>query len=572
MNNPRLFLWVALALILFVNYQTWMKDYGSSPAVVQGAAAGQGAATDLGATAPQAAANAPAPAGSGAPAAAPIAPTAPAAGGTMPAAAPVAASADAGSITVNTDVLDLSIGLRGGELDRADILQYPKVKNVPGVPVRLFRREGADALYVMQTGLAGDASANARPTHLAVFKSSFTAFKLLDGADELRVPLTWTSDDGVTVTKTFIFHRGSYRIDLEYSVNNAGSAPWAAASYAQILHDMPPVERSYLNVESYSSEGPAVYDGTKYRKLKIDKTDDANLSINIQHGWFAAIQHHFVSALIPPADASYHYSLRVHGHEYLATAMGPVQTVQPGTTGTFRETLFVGPKLQKQLEQIHPELSRVADYGWLTMLSRPLFWLMQNVHQLFGNWGWTIVFTTVLLKLLFYPLMEMSGKSMGKMRTLGPRIKNLQETYKDDREKLGRAMMELYKKEKINPAAGCLPMLIQMPVFLAFYWVLLETVEMRQAPFIGWIQDISSRDPFFVLPAIMAGAMFLQYKINPKPTDDVQAKVMMILPLVMSVTFAFFPAGLVLYYAVNTLLGVLQQWNINRRIAIAAAR
>jgi YidC/Oxa1 family membrane protein insertase len=564
MNNPRLFLWVALALILFVNYQTWMKDYGAEPVAAQATTAGQRAATELGATAPQAA---PAATGSGAPAATPGTTTAAAATAPTAATVPADVASEAGSITVHTDVLDLSIGLRGGELDRADILQYPKVKNQPGVPVRLFRREGADALYVMQSGLAGDAGAGARPTHLAVFSSSFTAFSLLDGVDELRVPLTWASDDGVTVMKTFVFHRGSYRVDLEYSVNNAGSAPWAAASYAQILHDMPPVERSYLNVETYSSEGPAVYDGIKYRKLKIDKADDANLSINIQHGWLAAIQHHFVSALIPPAEANYHYSLQVHGHEYLATAMGPVQTVQPGTTGTFKETVFVGPKLQDQLEQIHPELSRVADYGWLTMLSRPLFWLMQNVHRLFGNWGWTIVFTTLLLKLLFYPLMEMSGKSMGKMRTLGPRIKSIQETYKDDREKLGRATMALHKREKINPAAGCLPVLIQMPVFLAFYWVLLETVEMRQAPFIGWIQDISSRDPFFVLPAIMAGAMFLQYKINPKPTDDVQAKVMMILPLAMSVTFAFFPAGLVLYYAVNTLLGVLQQWNINRRIA-----
>jgi YidC/Oxa1 family membrane protein insertase len=195
--------------------------------------------------------------------------------------------------------------------------------------------------------------------------------------------------------------------------------------------------------------------------------------------------------------------------------------------------------------------------------------VLKNVHQFFGNWGWTIVFTTFLLKLLFYPLSEASGKSMAKMRTLGPRIKNLQETYKDDREKLGRAMMELYKREKINPAAGCLPMLIQLPVFLAFYWVLLESVEMRQAPFMGWIQDLSSRDPFFILPAIMAVAMFIQYKINPKPADDMQAKVMMILPLVMSVTFAFFPSGLVLYWVTNTILGILQQWNINRRIAAA---
>jgi YidC/Oxa1 family membrane protein insertase len=558
MNNPRLFLWVALALILFVNYETWMRDYGVPAAAPQTAATAAGTPGDLGSTAPQVGH-------------ATSAATAPAAPGAAPAAAADGA-AEAGVISVRTDVLELKISLQGGELDRADILQYPRVKNEPGIPVRLFRREGKGDLYVMQSGLAEDASAGARPSHLALYKSSFESYLLLDDNDTLRVPLTWTSDDGVTVTKTFILHRGSYRVDLEYSVNNASNAAWSAASYVQILRDMPPVERSYFNVDSYSFTGPALWDGTKYRKLKIDRADDQNMSLDVTHGWFAALQHHFVSAMIPAADVPYHYSLKVRDQEYLATVMGPTQTIQPGSTGAFKETLFVGPKLQAQLDPIHPELSRVADYGWLTIISRPLFWLLKQVHQMFGNWGWTIIITTFLLKLLFYPLSEASGKSMAKMRTLGPRIKNLQETYKDDREKLSRAMMELYKREKLNPAAGCLPMLIQFPVFIAFYWVLLESVEMRQAPFMAWIQDLSTRDPFFILPAIMAGAMFIQYKINPKPADDTQAKVMMILPFVMSVTFAFFPAGLVLYWVTNTVLGILQQWNINRRIAAVEAR
>jgi YidC/Oxa1 family membrane protein insertase len=247
--------------------------------------------------------------------------------------------------------------------------------------------------------------------------------------------------------------------------------------------------------------------------------------------------------------------------------VGPVQVVAPGATATFKETMFVGPKLQKQLNPIHPELNRVADYGLLTVLARPLFALLQFVHGLFGNWGWTIVFTTLILKLLFYPLAEISGKSMAKMRTLQPRIKNLQDTYKDDKQKLSQAMMELYKREKINPAAGCLPMLIQMPVFFAFYWVLLESVEMRQAPFMFWVHDISSRDPLFILPLLNAAAMFFQIRLQPKPADELQAKMFMIMPLVMSVTFAFFPAGLVLYWLSNTLLTIAQQWNINRRIA-----
>jgi YidC/Oxa1 family membrane protein insertase len=245
--------------------------------------------------------------------------------------------------------------------------------------------------------------------------------------------------------------------------------------------------------------------------------------------------------------------------------------VAPDTTATFDETLFVGPKLQADLETAGPRLELVADYGVLTIIARPLFWLLGKAFALFGNWGVAIIAVTFLLKLVFYPLSEASGRSMAKMKTLSPRIKNLQDTYKDDKEKLGRAMMDLYKREKINPVAGCLPVVIQIPVFLAFYWVLLESVEMRQAPFVGWINDLSSRDPLFILPAIMAVAMFVQYKLNPTPPDPIQAKVFMIMPLVMSATFAFFPAGLVLYWVTNTLLSIAQQWNINRRISAAAA-
>jgi YidC/Oxa1 family membrane protein insertase len=256
----------------------------------------------------------------------------------------------------------------------------------------------------------------------------------------------------------------------------------------------------------------------------------------------------------------------VQGNQYLLSVAGPSTLVAPGATGTFKETLFVGPKLQAQLGGIAERLDLVADYGKLTMLSKPLFWALGTVHNAVGNWGLAIILVTLLLKLLFYPLSESSGKSMAKMRVLAPRIKALQETYKDDKEQLGKKMMEIYQKEKINPIAGCLPMLIQMPVFFAFYWVLLESVEMRQAPFFGWITDISSKDPFYILPILMAIAMFVQYKLNPAPADPVQAKVFMILPLVMSVTFAFFPAGLVLYWVTNTVLSIAQQWNINRRI------
>ena len=554
MTNLRPFLWAALALILFVNYETWQRDY---PPPAPPTAAAKAALGDLDTAVPgttPAATPAPAPSPAAAPAVAVDAPEA-------------AAAPQATTVSVRTDVYELHIGLRGGELTTADILQYPKVKNEPGVPVRLLRRDGAESLYVLQSGLqAGSATGGATPTHQVQYKSAFDSFRLLDGIDVLRVPLTWTSDDGVTVTKTFVLKRGSYRIDVEYSVQNGSAAPWSAASYAQILHDMPPVGQSYFDVASYSFEGPAIWDGNKYRKLKIDNVDDAKLSQDVTNGWLAALQHHFVAAYVPVANVPYHYSMQVRGQQYLSRAVGPVQVVAPGATATFKETMFVGPKMQKQLNPIHPELNRVADYGLLTILARPLFSLLQFIHGLFGNWGWTIVFTTLILKLLFYPLAEISGKSMAKMRTLGPRIKNLQDTFKDDKQKLSQAMMELYKREKINPAAGCLPMLIQMPVFFAFYWVLLESVEMRQAPFMFWVYDISSRDPLFILPLLNAAAMYFQIRLQPKPADELQAKLFMIMPLVMSVTFAFFPAGLVLYWLSNTLLTIAQQWNINRRI------
>ncbi len=274
---------------------------------------------------------------------------------------------------------------------------------------------------------------------------------------------------------------------------------------------------------------------------------------------------------MPPKDQSFRFTLSGSGDEFRLAATGPTQTVPAGASGTIAATLYVGPKLQKELAATGPELARVADYGRLYFLAKPLFWLLDKAHGVTGNWGIAIILVTLMLKVLFYPLSEASGRSMAKMKLLAPRIKNLQETYKDDREKLGKATMELYQREKVNPVAGCLPMIVQMPVFLAFYWVLLEAVEMRQAPFAGWIHDLSSQDPYYILPAIMAAAMFAQFKLNPAPPDPTQAKVMMIMPLVMSVTFAFFPSGLVLYWVTNTLATMLQQWNINRRIAAAPA-
>jgi YidC/Oxa1 family membrane protein insertase len=566
-SNLRVFLWAALALLLFYDYQAWMRDYpppgatAATPAAAPSTAPAPG--SELGERIPQTPA-----APAAAPPAASSATASAAESATSAAATPGAGAAPPGTVHVRTDVLDVDIATRGGTLERVDLLAYPRVKG-EATPVRLENHEDPTSLYELQSGLTGP-EGGTYPTHLATYHSAEDDYHL-DGGNELTVPLTW-NENGVSVTKTFVFRRGQYRIDVNYAVRNGGGVVWEARPYAQILRNDPPTKRSMFNVESYAFHGPALYDGTRYRKLDTADAQDSHLSLEVRDGWVAALQHHFVSAIIPPRGAPWRFSLSVEGQQYLLSASGPQQSLAPGASAEFSTTFFTGPKLQGQLDAVSPELGRVADYGRLWFLAQPLFLLLKKVHALTGNWGVAIILVTFLLKLAFYPLSEASGRSMAKMKTLQPRIKNLQETYKDDREKLGRAMMELYKREKINPVAGCLPIIIQIPVFLAFYWVLLESVEMRQAPFAFWIHDLSSRDPLFILPAIMAGAMFVQYKLNPAPPDPVQARVFMIMPIVMSATFAFFPAGLVLYWVTNTILSIAQQWNINRRIAQEAAR
>jgi YidC/Oxa1 family membrane protein insertase len=386
---------------------------------------------------------------------------------------------------------------------------------------------------------------------------------LADGEKELKVPLTWTDGRGLTVTKTFLFTRGWYSIDLSYEVKNQGPDARSLASYGQILRHWEHASRSYFDVETYSFKGPAVFD-SKYRDLKVESEADSKFSETVTDGWVASLQHHFVSAIVPPAGQAYDYRLQVQGHEYLLNATGPFKQIAAGASAQFHEKLFVGPKLQAQLAATGPNLERTVDYGTLWLIAEPLFKALSWIHGVVGNWGWAIIIVTALIKLIFFPLSQTSGKSMAKMRAVAPRMKQIQESFKDDREKLGRAMMELYKKEKINPLAGCLPMVVQIPVFISFYWVLLESVEMRQAPFLLWINDLSARDPFFVLPLLMGGAMFGQFKLNPAPPDPMQAKIMQFMPLVMTGTMAWFPSGLVLYWLTNTVLSIAQQWRINQ--------
>ncbi len=552
MPNQRLFLWAALALVLWLNYEAWRRDYSPPPL-----------------------SNVPS---ETTPAAQTPTPTAPSLDQTVPALPSASETPDAppaqavpaveteGELTddvrVVTDVLDLRIGIQGGELKRADLLQYPKDKRRPEIVLRLLNDSPTEP-FLFQSGLT-TGTPGAQPDHLAKYTTPTREYRLAEAADEVKVPLTWTDGQGVTVTKTFTFSRGSYAIRVDYEVENRGAQEWRAASYVQFLRQQPHIERSMFDVETYAFMGPAIYDGNSYRKLDIEDEEDRVLSATFTGGWLAAMQHHFVAAAVAAPGQPYQYRLQVNDGRYLLGAVGPTQVVPAAGSFKLSETVFVGPKLQAQLEHTGPRLELVADYGMLTIIAKPLFLLLKWVHGLVGNWGWAIVIVTALIKLVFYPLSEASGRSMAKMRALAPRIKNIQERYKDDREQLGRAMMELYKREKINPLAGCLPIIVQIPVFLAFYWVLLESVEMRQAPFMLWIDDLSSRDPIFILPLLMGAAMFGQYKLNPAPPDPVQAKVFMFMPIIMTVMFAWFPSGLVLYWLTNTVLSIAQQWRINR--------
>src|SRR5882672_3050883 len=576
MPNTRMLLWIALAAILYLNYEAWMHDYpasGQRDTTAQSAAGTPGAAGNLGDSVPQAASSATPPVTPGA------APTAAATAATVPTAEPFAAppagAAPDDSATqpvhVTTDVFNLVINLKGGELAQADLLQYPLRKDAPNIPVRLLSRDPPAALYLLQTGLSG-AAGEAAPTHLATWTAAEKTFALAAGAKELRVPLTWTDGQGLSVTKTFVFARGLYSIDLIYDVQNAGAAPRRLAVYSQILRHWEHPSRSYFDVETYSFKGPAVFDGAKSHDLNVENETDSKFSETITSGWLASLQHQFVSAIVPPPDQPYQYRLQVSDNKYLLSATGPATEVAAGGKAQFREKLFVGPKLQSQLAATGPRLERTVDFGILTVLAQPLFATLNWVHGLVGNWGWAIIIVTALIKLIFYPLSQASGRSMAKMRTVAPRMKQIQDTFKDDREKLGRAMMELYKKEKINPLAGCLPMLVQIPLFISFYRVLLESVEMRQAPFLLWVNDLSSRDPFFVLPLLMGAAMFAQFKLNPAPPDPMQAKIMQFMPLVMTGMMAWFPCGLVLYWLTNTLLTIAQQWRVNQVVEAEAAK
>jgi len=552
MDNQRLFIWAFFVMMGWITYQTWVKDYAPRPTqpVAEQTAETTGplSVNESGDDMPEI---------SDAPAGAEAMPAAP--GDTQD----VATAPTAPTISVTTDVFNIQISTQGGTLQGATLSKYPVEKDRPDEPVRLLDTAGRTYGLIESGVRAADGAAEA--THLEVFTAPRSSYELGD-ADELVVPLTWTDASGLKVEKRYRFTRGGYAIGLEQTVTNETATEWRGAEYVRIKRRSQEVERSMFNVDSYSFDGPIIYDGDKSEKLKRDDLlDDGRYGYTAQQGWFGSIEHHFLRAVVPTPGVDYKFDVAVVGDVATSSAIRrSLVSVAPGDSQTFTTTLFVGPKLQQQLEEIDESLKLTVDYGWLTIISQPLFWLLSVVYGFVANWGVAIIVVTFLIKLAFYKLTESSGRSMAKMRNLQPRMKALQDRYKDDRQALSQAMMDLYKREKVNPAAGCLPILIQMPFFLAFYWVLLESVEMRQAPFALWITDLSTRDPYFILPLIMGVAMFTQQKLNPAPADPVQAKVMQVMPIMFTVFFAFFPSGLVLYWVTNTLLSIAQQWKINK--------
>ena len=476
-------------------------------------------------------------------------------------------------ITVTTDVLEVEIDLTGGTVVSASLLDYPVVLNDPDTKINLFSKQG-ETMFIAQSGLLSQQSA---PNHTSPFQSTRLDYKLASGADEIRVPLTWESQDGVQVGKTFVFKRDHYDIDVQYQVTNNSGAMWTGSRYDQLQQSVPGDEDSggFTNPGRYSFRGLGFYSPEdKFEKVAFDDVADEPFSKTYSGGWLAMIQHYFFTAWIPPENEEASYStkeLKTEGWpRYIARNVSPQQQVAPGGLGEFSSRLYVGPKLQDRIPKVAPGLEHTVNYGIFTVFSKPLFWLLEKIHSVVGNWGWAIVLLTILVKGAFFKLTEAQYKSMARMRKLQPRIDQLKERYGDDRQRMSQAMMEMYKKEKVNPLGGCLPILVQIPVFIALYWVLLESVELRQAPFILWIENLSDRDPYFVLPLLNAAFMFATQRLTPTAgMDPMQRKMMNMMPLVFSIMFAFFPAGLVLYWATNAGLSLAQQYYITRKIAAA---
>jgi YidC/Oxa1 family membrane protein insertase len=472
-------------------------------------------------------------------------------------------------VVVTTDVMEVSINAKkGADIVQASLLNYYPDKKNKTQNIELLSY-GDNSYHYLQTGLLS-LDGQPEPNHQEAFVSNKARHAFIREQQEtLRVSFRWQpkeEDTNIEVVKSYIFKRGRYDVQLVYEIKNKGSKDYPFVLYNRLVKKDIETERSMFDVETYSFNGPIVFNGESYEKKETENPEGPVVEAHTS-GWAANIQHHFLVAAIPQQGEPFTYRVDADrpNNLYRVSMVGEQpSTLRPGQTTAVATTFFIGPKVQKQLRETAPGLELAVDYGRLTFLATPLFWLLEKAHGMVKNWGLAIIFVTFLIKLVFFPLTEASGKSMAKMRTVQPRLKALQERHKDNKQALSQATMELYKKEKVNPLAGCLPMLIQIPFFISFYWVLLESVEIRQAPFFLWIQDLSSRDPYFILPILMGLGMFFQQKLNPAPPDPMQAKIMTAMPIMFTGMFAFFPSGLVLYWLTNSLLSIAQQWRINR--------
>ncbi len=553
MDIQRSILIVALAVVSYLMVLQWNQDYGQAALPTQSTAA-----------------NSATPALPETPSSGKASDDVPTASGEHTDAANAPAVASNELIRVETDVLNLAIDPLGGDIVQLTLPQYPRRQDRPDVPFQLFDN-GGERLYLAQSGLTGangpDARANGRP----LYSSEKREYRLANGQDELVVELKF-SEAGVNYTKRFTFKRGQYDLGVSYRIENQGAQAWTGNLFAQLKRD------ASSDPSSSTATGTATYLGAAlwtrdepYTKVSMKDMDKQSYKETVQGGWVAWLQHYFVTAWVPSKDDSNLVQTRKDSQgNYIIGFTGPALNVPAGASAETGAMLYAGPKIQGKLAQLSPGLELTVDYGFLWFIAQPIFWLLEHIHSLLGNWGWSIIVLTILIKMAFFPLSAASYKSMARMRAVSPKLQALKEQYGDDRQKMSQAMMELYKKEKINPLGGCLPILVQMPVFLALYWVLLESVEMRQAPWMFWITDLSIKDPFFILPIIMGATMFIQQQLNPTPPDPMQAKVMKLMPIIFTFFFLWFPAGLVLYWVVNNVLSIAQQWYITRRIESAA--
>ena len=563
MNQTRSFLLFAWLLVAFLLFMEWSKTNTTAPVTKEVISSS---------TTPLAKQNQ-----------ASALPTAPSAIGSATA-LPTIANSDGVStqtvqtISIQTDVLKLQIDPRGVSLISTELLKYPVEKKAGSPNVVLQDTKDVD-FFVAQSGLIAAAGTNkTAPTHESLFRveNGQTAFRLADGQNTLEIPFVWNDvASGIQVRKILTLTRGSYAVKVKQEISNTGASAWQGAAYEQFIRAQPPTppkHSMFTNPESFSLVGVAWYsEENTFKKKTFADFSAEDLPIkDASNSWISMVQHHFASAWIPDTKQLRQITTATLQNDgktrYLIRSQGPLIEVEKGKIRSLESTLWVGPKLQNDLEKINPSLKKTLDYGYVTVISEPLFWLLSLLHSWIGNWGWAIIAIVVLLKLALYKLSAAQYKSMAKMRAIQPRLEALKERYGDDRQAYSTAMMDLYKKEKINPAGGCLPMLIPLPIFFALYWVLLESVELRQAPWMGWIQNLTAPDPYFILPIMNLIVMFVTQKLTPMPgMDPMQKKVMQFMPLMFGVLMAFFPSGLVLYWVTNGLLGIAQQQVINKR-------